>query len=60
MDSKPSSSFGRSGYVVREGAPAHFSSNTKQIFAQHSSEYIQFDEPETVIDAIREVCDQSK
>ena len=36
------------------------SSNSKQIFAHHSSEYIQFDEPETVIKAIREVYDQSK
>jgi hypothetical protein len=36
------------------------SSNSKQIFAHHSSEYIQFDEPETVINAIREVCEQSR
>ena len=36
------------------------SSNSKQIFALHSSEYIQFDEPETVINAVREVYDQSK
>jgi pimeloyl-ACP methyl ester carboxylesterase len=36
------------------------SSNAKQIFARHSSEYIQFDEPETVIKAIREVYDQTK
>jgi len=36
------------------------SSNAKQIFARNSSEYIQFDEPETVINAIREVCDQSR
>ena len=36
------------------------SSNAKQIFARHSSEYIQFDEPETVINAIREVYDQSR
>jgi pimeloyl-ACP methyl ester carboxylesterase len=35
------------------------SSNAKQIFARHSSEYIQFDEPETVINAIREVYDQA-
>jgi len=34
------------------------SSNAKQIFAHNSSEYIQFDEPETVINAIREVYDQ--
>jgi pimeloyl-ACP methyl ester carboxylesterase len=36
------------------------SSNSKQIFAQHSSEYIQFDDPETVTSAIREVYDQIK
>jgi hypothetical protein len=36
------------------------SSNSKQIFARNSSEYIQFDEPETVIKAIREVYDQTK
>jgi pimeloyl-ACP methyl ester carboxylesterase len=36
------------------------SSNSKQIFAHHSSEYIQFDEPETVIKAISEVYDQTK
>jgi len=35
------------------------SSNAKQIFARNSSEYIQLDEPETVINAIREVYDQS-
>jgi pimeloyl-ACP methyl ester carboxylesterase len=34
------------------------SSNSKQIFARNSSEYIQFDEPETVINVIREVYDQ--
>jgi pimeloyl-ACP methyl ester carboxylesterase len=36
------------------------SSNAKQIFARHSSEYIQFDEPETVVNAIREVYEQSR
>ncbi|HEY0799474.1 MAG TPA: hypothetical protein VGD54_01420 [Steroidobacteraceae bacterium] len=35
------------------------SSNARQIFTKNSSEYIQFDEPDTVIDAIREVYDQS-
>jgi hypothetical protein len=35
------------------------SANSKQIFARNSSEYIQFDEPETVINAIREVYDQA-
>jgi hypothetical protein len=36
------------------------SSNARQIFARNSSEYIQFDEPDTVIDAVREVYDRSK
>ena len=36
------------------------SSNAKQIFAKRSSEYIQFDEPDTVIAAVREVYNQSK
>jgi hypothetical protein len=36
------------------------SSNAKQIFARNSSEYIQFDQPETVIKAIREVYDETK
>jgi pimeloyl-ACP methyl ester carboxylesterase len=36
------------------------SSNAKQIFTKNSSEYIPFDEPGTVTDAIREVYDQSK
>jgi pimeloyl-ACP methyl ester carboxylesterase len=36
------------------------SSNSKQIFAHNSSEYIQFDEPDTVINAIRDVYDQAK
>ena len=33
------------------------SSNSRQIFAHNSSEYIQFDDPETVIKAIREAYD---
>jgi pimeloyl-ACP methyl ester carboxylesterase len=36
------------------------SSNAKQIFAHSNSEYIQFDDPETVISAIREVYDQAR
>ena len=43
-------------------AQAHWlqlSSNSKQIFARNSSEYIQFDDPETVMNAIREVYDQA-
>jgi pimeloyl-ACP methyl ester carboxylesterase len=35
------------------------SSNSKQIFAHSASEYIQFDDPKTVISAIREVYDQA-
>lgn len=35
------------------------SSNAKQIFAPNSSEYIQFDQPEIVINAVREVYDQT-
>jgi pimeloyl-ACP methyl ester carboxylesterase len=36
------------------------SSNAKQIFTRNSSEYIQFDEPQTLINAVREVYDQAK
>jgi formylglycine-generating enzyme required for sulfatase activity len=36
------------------------SSNSKQIFTHNSSEYIQFDEPETLINAIREVYDETR
>jgi pimeloyl-ACP methyl ester carboxylesterase len=36
------------------------SSNAKHIFTKNSSEYVQFDEPDTIIDAIREVYDQGK
>jgi pimeloyl-ACP methyl ester carboxylesterase len=36
------------------------SSNSKQILAHNSSEYIQFDEPDTVINALRDVYDQTE
>jgi hypothetical protein len=36
------------------------SSNARQIFAHSKSEYIQFDDPETAIGAIREVYDQAR
>jgi len=36
------------------------SSNSEQIFARNSSEYIQFDDPETLVNAVREVYDQTK
>lgn len=35
------------------------SSNARQIFAHNSSEYIQFDEPETLINAVRDVYDHA-
>jgi formylglycine-generating enzyme required for sulfatase activity len=35
------------------------SSNSKQIFATRSSEYVQFDEPDTVVRAIREAYNSS-
>jgi pimeloyl-ACP methyl ester carboxylesterase len=36
------------------------SSNSRQIFVSNSSEYVQFDDPGAVVDAIREVYEQSK
>jgi hypothetical protein len=36
------------------------SSNAKQILVPNSSEYVQFDAPDAVVDAIREVYDQSE
>ena len=36
------------------------SANSKQIFVPHSSEYVQFDDPAAVVDAIHEVYIQSK
>jgi pimeloyl-ACP methyl ester carboxylesterase len=36
------------------------STDSKQIFARNSSEYIQFDEPEIVINAVREVYDHAR
>jgi pimeloyl-ACP methyl ester carboxylesterase len=36
------------------------SSNAKQIFPPNSSEYIQFDAPEVVVSAVREVYDQGR
>ncbi len=36
------------------------SSNARQVFAPNSSEYIQFDKPEIVINAIREVYDDAR
>ena len=36
------------------------SSDAKQVFPNNSSEYIQFDEPETLINAVREVYDHAR
>jgi hypothetical protein len=36
------------------------STDSKQVFARKSSEYIQFDEPAVVIEAIREVYDAAR
>jgi hypothetical protein len=36
------------------------SSDAKQIFARNSSEYVQFDDPDTVVAAIRDVYDLSR
>ncbi|HEY2178512.1 MAG TPA: alpha/beta hydrolase [Caulobacteraceae bacterium] len=36
------------------------STNARQVFTVNSSEYIQFDAPQVVEDAVREVCDQSR
>ena len=36
------------------------SSNARQIFVRNSSEYVQFDAPDVVVDAIHEVYAQSK
>ena len=44
-------------------AQAHWlelSSNAKQILVPSSSEYVQFDQPDSVVSAIRDVYDQSK
>jgi pimeloyl-ACP methyl ester carboxylesterase len=46
--------------TLAQGRWLALSSNSKQIFTHNSSEYIQFDEPETLIKAIREVYDQTK
>jgi len=48
----------RSGW--RRRVSLNLCSNAKQIFVPNSSEYVQFDAPDTVIDAIREVYAQSK
>ena len=47
--------------VAREQAEwLKLSSNAKQLFTDKSSEYIPFDQPDFVVDAIREVYTQSK
>jgi pimeloyl-ACP methyl ester carboxylesterase len=46
--------------TAAQGRWLELSSNAKQIFTHNSSEYIQFDEPETLINAVREVYDQAR
>jgi pimeloyl-ACP methyl ester carboxylesterase len=36
------------------------SSDARQIFINHSSEYIEFDQPQAVVTAIKEVCDKAR
>lgn len=36
------------------------SSDARQIFAQHSSEYIQFDDPQLIVDTVRDVWEKTK
>lgn len=40
--------------------PSSLSSDSKQLFARHSSEYIQFDDPDLVVEAVREVVRRGK
>ena len=36
------------------------SSNAKQIFTKNSSEYVEFDEPQAVVSAIRDIYEQTR
>jgi pimeloyl-ACP methyl ester carboxylesterase len=45
---------------LAQGKWLSLSTNAKQLFPQNSSEYIQFDQPDAVVDAIREVYDEAK
>jgi hypothetical protein len=36
------------------------SSDARQIFVQNSSEYIGFEQPDAVVDAVREIYDKAK
>jgi len=46
--------------ALAQGEWLQLSSNAKLVIADHSSEYIQFDQPNVVTEAIREVFTQSK
>ena len=46
--------------ALAQGKWLQLSSNAKLVIADHSSEYIQFDQPNVVTEAIREVFTQSK
>lgn len=43
-----------------QGSWLELSSNSRQVFADRSSEYLPFDQPELVVSAIREVYDAAK
>jgi pimeloyl-ACP methyl ester carboxylesterase len=45
--------------ALAQGQWLKLSSNARLVIADHSSEYIQFDQPEVVIEAIREVFSQN-
>lgn len=46
--------------ALAQGKWLQLSSNAKLVIADHSSEYVQFDQPDVVTEAIREVLTQSK
>ena len=46
--------------ALAQGKWLQLSSNAKLVIADHSSEYIQFDQPDVVTEAIREVFTQGK
>jgi hypothetical protein len=54
-----SSSNMRDGVARAQAQWLTLSSNARQLFTDQSSEYIPFDQPDSVIDAIREVYAQS-
>jgi pimeloyl-ACP methyl ester carboxylesterase len=64
LDSKPADTPKHLKYeqqtTLAQARWLELSSDAKQIFAHNSSEYIQFDEPETLISAVRGVYEQAR